>query len=324
MEKDILLLYNPKAGDTFFRFELERFLDVFGKRNCTVRVFQSQSEGDMTECLKNTRLEELSMIIVAGGDGTCNEVLQAMMSRHIQIPIGIIPAGTRNNLAKFLEMPEDYGQCIEVLSRMRTNTINVGEVNGHYFIDRCGFGSLASIYHTTKQDVKNIFGKTAYYANGIRQIPRSEPFHLKLETEDQIIEDDFVLFLVINSNGAPYSGEAFGVEQKDRSSADSQLEFIGIRNTKRFTNGRLLLRSIGRIPAESKAVVRIKADRLRITVSQSEFARKELPENMVCVIDGEPGPTAPFSFELHRNALTMLTNQECSTWNIPLEDTEKH
>ena len=324
MEKDILLLYNPKAGDTFFRFELERFLDVFGKRNCTVRVIQSQSEGDMTECLKNTRLEELSMIIVAGGDGTCNEVLQALMSRHVQIPIGIIPAGTRNNLAKFLEMPEDYGQCIEVLSRMRTNTINVGEVNGHYFIDRCGFGALVSIYHTTGQDAKNVFGKTAYYANGLRQIPKSEPFHLKLETDEQTIEDDFILFLVINSFGAPYSGQAFGVDRNTSLSEDSQLEFIGIRNTKRFTNNRLLFRSISRIPAESKAVVRIKADKLRISVSQSEFARKELPKDMICVIDGEPGPSAPFSFELHRNALTMLTNQECSTWNILLENTEKH
>ena len=69
MEKDILLLYNPKAGDTFFRFELERFLNVFGDMGCTVRIFRSQYIGDMAACIRRSNMDELGLIIAAGGDG---------------------------------------------------------------------------------------------------------------------------------------------------------------------------------------------------------------------------------------------------------------
>ena len=93
MEKDILLLYNPKAGDTFFRFELERFLNVFGDMGCTVRIFRSQYIGDMAACIRRSNMDELGLIIAAGGDGTVNEVLQAMMEQPKRVPLGVIPAG---------------------------------------------------------------------------------------------------------------------------------------------------------------------------------------------------------------------------------------
>ena len=133
MEKDILLLYNPKAGDTFFRFELERFLNVFGDMGCTVRIFRSQYIGDMAACIRRSNMDELGLIIAAGGDGTVNEVLQAMMEQPKRVPLGVIPAGTSNDVAKYLEMPEDYGQCIEILCRMQQESMNVGEVNGRFF-----------------------------------------------------------------------------------------------------------------------------------------------------------------------------------------------
>lgn len=133
MDKDILLLYNPKAGDTFFRFELERFLNVFGNMGCTVRIFRSQVVGDMAACIQRTNMEELGLIITAGGDGTINEVLQALMKSPIRVPLGVIPAGTSNDVAHYLGMPEDYSQCIDVLLRMHMETMNVGEVNGTFF-----------------------------------------------------------------------------------------------------------------------------------------------------------------------------------------------
>lgn len=92
MNKDILLLYNPRAGDTFFRFELERFLNVFGNMGSTIRIFRSQVVGDMAACIQRTNMEELGLIITAGGDGTINEVLQALMKSPTRVPLGVIPA----------------------------------------------------------------------------------------------------------------------------------------------------------------------------------------------------------------------------------------
>ena len=60
-----------------------------------------------------------------------------------------------------------------------------------------------------------------------------------------------------------------------------------------------------------KSVVRMKADEFEITSDQ-------LPKSMTeSYVDGEHGPGMPLKFRVHKNALQVITNRECSTWNIP-------
>lgn len=305
MEKDILLLYNPKAGDTFFRFELERFLNVFGNMGCTVRIFRSQYVGDMAECIRRTNMEEMGLIIAAGGDGTVNEVLQAMMEKNQRVPLGIIPAGTTNDVARFLEMPEDYGQCIEVLCRQQMEAMNIGEVNGRFFMNRCGFGNMVSISQSTSQDMKNTFGKMAYYMKGVTQLPATDSFHLRVRTADGEYEGEFIMFLVLNGKASRIQNHSFEVEDP----VSDQLEFVGIRKGSSWANHWMLFKSIRKVPSNQKWVLRIKADEM-------EISSDDIPERMrVCYVDGEVGPEMPLKFTLHKNALQVITNRECSTWN---------
>lgn len=298
-EKDILLLYNPKAGDTFFRFEIERFLETFGEMHSTIRIYRSESPGDMAKCLSRIRMEELGLVVVAGGDGTVNEVLQAMMERQATVPVGVIPAGTSNDVAHYLGMPTDYSQCIEVISRLNITRMNVGEVNGRYFLNRCGYGNLVSIYHSTSQEMKNTFGRLAYYANGMRAVPKTQPFWLKITTPDQVIEDEFIMFLVVNGEGAQIENRAFAVQAEDQKKG---LQFIGIKNGSNLANRIMLMKSIRKLPKNQKSIVRFSADEFKI----------ELPDNEILndgsVIDGELGPTPPFTYKLHREALHVITN----------------
>ena len=50
--KNILLIYNPKAGDTTFRFSLDRFIEIFSEKGYEVRVFRSRVPGDMAEYIQ--------------------------------------------------------------------------------------------------------------------------------------------------------------------------------------------------------------------------------------------------------------------------------
>ena len=311
MEKDILLLYNPKAGDTFFRFELERFLNVFGNMGCTVRIFRSQNIGDMAECIRRTNMAELGLIIVAGGDGSVNEVLQAMTEKPQRVPLGVIPAGTTNDVARFLEMPEDYGQCIEVLCRQRMEDMNIGEVNGRFFMNRCGFGNMVSISQSTSQDMKNTFGKLAYYMKGVTQLPATDFFHLKIRSGDSEYDGEFIMFFVLNGKASRIQSHSFEVEDP----AQDRLEFVGIRKGSSFANHRMLLKAIRKVPTNSRYILRLKADELEIT-------SEDVPEHMrVSYVDGEIGPEMPLKFTLHKNALQVITNRECSTWNNETVDT---
>lgn len=304
MNKDILLLYNPKAGDTFFRFELENFLEVFSRSGSTVRIFTSQFEGDMGECIRNTHLNEIDLVIVAGGDGSVNDVVQAMMEydQPDRPPLGIIPAGTRNEIAKYLEMPEDYRQCIEILYRGRTEEVNIGEVNHRFFMNRCGFGSMINVFRNTSQEMKNTFGKIAYYFNGLFHRPKEQPFHLTIQTENESFEDDFIMFLVVNSDGSRmyHSGLPLAPDE------NRSLQFIGIKNASRFSNQKVLIRSLHKIPVRNRNIVRIKADTFDVCCDH-------LPAGMdTCFVDGEKGPDFPLHFSIHRKALQIITNR-----NVP-------
>ena len=296
MEKDILLLYNPRAGDTFFQFEIDRFLRVFGEMHCPIRIFQSQAPGDMTTCLERIRMDELSMIIVAGGDGTFSEVLQSVMKGAVSVPIGLIPAGTSNNIAQYLGMPDRYDQCFEVLFKRNLAMFDVGEVNGHYFLSRCCYGSMARAFYTTKQEYKNTFGKMAYSYRAMRLRGDTESFDLRITTPQGVFEDSFVYFLVVNGSGSKMDS-SFSVED----TKENALEFIGIRNVSPRANKRMLKKVLRRIPKQHKSILRLTANEIYV---------ERIGDNAMLpfAVDGEEGPTAPFRFSLHSKALTVISN----------------
>lgn len=300
MEKDILLLYNPKAGDTFFRFELENFLNIFGKSGSTVRIFTSQYEGDMAHCIDHTHLEEIELIVVAGGDGSVNEVIQTIMKKEYRPKIGIIPAGTRNSIAKYLEMPDSYIQCMEVISRGFTEEINVGEVDGKFFMNICGYGNMMDIYRKTSQEMKNTFGKMAYFVNCVYHLPKEMPFQVKVEANGEVYEEELILFMVINSDGFRIRKAEKDLEEK------RSLQFIGIKNKGKFTNRRNLIRSIWRIPKMGNNVISIISDDMIVSCENLPEGRK------TCFVDGEIGCQFPLHFSLHREALKIITNR-----NVP-------
>ncbi|GAB1540461.1 diacylglycerol kinase [Scytonema sp. NUACC21] len=85
------------------------------------------------------------MVIVGGGDGTVSEVAKGLL--HAPIPLGILPIGTYNNIARTLNLPMDLTQACQVLGKGQIRSIDVGQANDeHYFFEAAGVGLDATLF----------------------------------------------------------------------------------------------------------------------------------------------------------------------------------
>ena len=93
---------------------------------------------------KQPAAEHAEMVIAAGGDGTIHEVAKGLIGT--QSTLGIIPIGTMNNLALSLNIPETIEAACAIIAKGETRTIDVGEMNGHTFMEVAGIGLEAALF----------------------------------------------------------------------------------------------------------------------------------------------------------------------------------
>ncbi|WOD41814.1 diacylglycerol/lipid kinase family protein [Nodosilinea sp. E11] len=96
------------------------------------------------------------LVMVAGGDGTIEAVARGLA--HTQTVLGIIPQGTRNNIAASLNIPVDTTQAIRVLTEGCHRQFDLGRANNHYFMEVVGVGLEASLFprgDKVKDGIKN-------------------------------------------------------------------------------------------------------------------------------------------------------------------------
>ena len=111
--KKIKLIYNSSAGQSKFRYFLDTIIEKFMQNGIEVSMFRAGNKTNLYEYLKDADKEDLYGIVVAGGDGTVNRVVNVMMKNNIKTPLGIIPAGTSNDFARHIKMPNNFSECID-------------------------------------------------------------------------------------------------------------------------------------------------------------------------------------------------------------------
>lgn len=198
--KKFLLAYNPVSGDASFKYKMDKVVQRFQEQQCLViphRIFFDKPAFSFLSIIEEL---ELDGIVIAGGDGTIHEVVNTMLLNGVELPLGIIPSGTSNDFAAYLQMEKDIYRCIDVIISGNTRTVDVGKVNGQYFFNVASAGLLTSVAHNADVALKNTLGKIAYYLKGLGELPNFRSLPMKMTIDGQYIEDDIFLFLVANSS----------------------------------------------------------------------------------------------------------------------------
>lgn len=113
-------------------------------------------------------------VLVAGGDGTINSALPALLA--IDKPVGIIPLGTANDFARTLAIPTDPVRAAKVIAAGHKRRVDVGRVNDVHFINVASIGLSVAIAGAQDPDLKKQLGTLSYVSAALRTIGKAEPF----------------------------------------------------------------------------------------------------------------------------------------------------
>lgn len=197
--KKVLLIVNPKSGKAKMRYKLLGVTQILSNNGFDVTVYPTKDRGDAAVKASSIKQDEYERIIVAGGDGTLNEVLDGLMRAGTTSKLGYIPAGTSNEWSSNLSIPRSIEKAAEYATTDHVVDLDIGKFNENYFSYTASFGAFTDAAYSTSQDIKNVLGQAAYFFEGVKSVANIKPVHLKFESEEFTTEGDYLFGAISNS-----------------------------------------------------------------------------------------------------------------------------
>ena len=203
--KRAILLYNEKAGRGKIAGKIDTIVKMFADVGCELqpRVIsfdKNPFEGE----------ESIDFVIIAGGDGTVNYIVNAMMSKGFNIPLAVIPTGTANDFAGTLGMSPDVMTAAQQIIEGEVENIDCGMVeqmgqdgqNKKYFINIFSFGIFTTTSQHTPQHLKKRVGRFAYLMEGLKELRTMHGIPLTITTDKEMFYFPTLMGLVLNGETA--------------------------------------------------------------------------------------------------------------------------
>lgn len=198
MMQKLLFILNPHSGKGQIKNHFLDIVDIMVKAGFEVTVYTTQGPADaiqkVTECGAG-----YDRIVCSGGDGTLDEVMTGLMQSGQKIPIGYIPAGSTNDFANSLGIPKRMIKAAERAVSDKRFSCDIGAFNEDTFVYVAAFGLFTEVSYKTSQQMKNIFGHVAYLMEGVKQLHDIPSYHLQVEHDGEIFQDEFIYGMVTNS-----------------------------------------------------------------------------------------------------------------------------
>ena len=221
--KKLLFIMNPKAGVMLAPKYLADIVEKFSGNGYLTQVLMTTGKGDARDFAAEYGSES-DIIVVSGGDGTLNEVIDGLISKGLKTPIGYIPAGSTNDFANSIGLPKTIHECVDRIINGTAGPVDIGSFNGRYFSYVASFGAFTSVTYSVPQNIKNIFGHAAYVMGGITELANLKSIHAKImlepgTPEEEVHEGHYVLGAICNSKsiGGILNLEKLDVDMNDRS-----------------------------------------------------------------------------------------------------------
>ena len=198
-EKRLLLIANPFSGKAKMVTNLMSVTQILSDNGFEVTVYPTKKPGDATVRAAGISEGEFDRIVVCGGDGTLNEVITGLMRSGVKCKIGYVPAGTLNEWSLGLKIPRSIPAAAKVAAGDHEIRLDVGRFADRYFSYTASFGAFTEVSYSAPQEAKNVLGQAAYFFEGIKSLGNIKPVHLKFESDEKTVEDDFLFGAVSNS-----------------------------------------------------------------------------------------------------------------------------
>jgi diacylglycerol kinase (ATP) len=192
-----LFVVNPIAGQGRARRVMPRILAAAPG---PAEVATSSSPGDAEEIAFQGAMARYDPIVAVGGDGTLQEVVNGVMRSQRRPAIGIVPAGSGNDLARSLRLPADPAELARGLWSGVSGEIDMAMCNGRYFLNVGGVGLDTEVaMAVNRRSGRFSSGRLPYILHGIAELSRYRNPEFSLQLDDQVMSISSTLVVVANA-----------------------------------------------------------------------------------------------------------------------------
>src|SRR6266702_4297217 len=160
-----VIIANPTSGSHARQaHQMQETITFLRNAGWKVELQVTVAPGDASRMTREAVDRHTEVVIVAGGDGTINEVIQELAGS--ETALGVLPTGTANVWARDTNIPLDYAGAREVLVHGKTRQIDLGHVNGRYFLLMAGIGFDGEVTLAIEKKPIKRLGAVAYLLVG--------------------------------------------------------------------------------------------------------------------------------------------------------------
>ncbi len=240
--------------------------------------------------------QNVECVVVGGGDGTIISMMEGLIESGL--PMGIVPLGTFNDLAKTLDVPMDIQQACDVIAHGRQLRLDVGWVNGKHFINEASLGISTHIARRQTTDVKRHFGWLGILGTTLQALRYSRPFHAQIQYDGK--QERFRTIQVTVANSHHFGGF---ITNKEAALDDGVLDLYSLE----VNHWRNVIPMLGKLMRQQVA----DAPGVRARTSTEFVVRTTRPRHIFA--DGEPATKTPATFKVLPLAITVFAPTQART-----------
>jgi lipid kinase, YegS/Rv2252/BmrU family len=287
----IAFIVNPVSGIGGKASLLRQIQRMFSQEaGWEADVYQTTGSGDAYRAaLAYKEAGDRVAVVAVGGDGTVNQVANALV--HSGIPMGIIPTGSGNGLARHLKIPMAISKSLAVLQAFHTIDIDSGSLNGQAFFCTAGIGFEANVGN--RFNTAPIRGLPSYMAISAMEYLQYHPESYKIYVGEQLLEPE--AFLVTFANGAQWGNNVYIAPEADIT--DGLLDMVIWKRTPAVGMPIMAMRLLTRKIGKSVYIEHIRGGSFRVERKQEGWVQ----------LDGESCKMgASLSIEVHTRSLKVI------------------
>ncbi len=196
MQQRIIYIINPIAG-TRTKKDLQQYVSKTTKeKGIPFRIFPSVASGDYSFLESIIREEQITDVVIAGGDGTVSQVVNSLMKEDVNF--GIIPCGSGNGLALAAKIPKNVAKALDIIFKGKASAIDGFYVNKHFACMLCGIGFDAKVAHEFAEQPSR--GLKTYASLVSRNFFSMLPYEFTVESNGMEFSTEAFFISIANSN----------------------------------------------------------------------------------------------------------------------------
>ena len=297
MERKIFYLINPIAG-TGKKDLIENLIKKrTSEHNILFDILATNVEGDYEYLKHRIQIENVTDIVMVGGDGTVNNIVSALVDTEVNF--GIIPIGSGNGLAFCAGIPKNPKKAMDIIFLGQSRYVDAFRINGLFSCMLSGLGFDAQVAHDFSTSDSR--GLLAYSQQSLIQYFKAHPYQFQIILENFSFYTDAFFISVANSN---QFGNHFTIAPKARLN-DGLLDIV---IAQKMNKAKLPFAILQQIRGNNKLqqLVEDMSKKDILYFQTSSLVIKNL-KNAPLHIDGEPSITAEeFKIEIIKNCFKLI------------------